>query len=170
MCGQAVQERSLLLEQLMEQYGKKVLKLAYYHVRNRSDAEDILQEVFLRAYRGLPTFRGESSYYTWLYRITINLCRDYMQKNRWGRILPYQEATTDEQERLFEEAEGGWVFRRVMDLPVKYRTVIALYYFEDMSTKEIAQILKLTEPNVRVRLSRGKKLLKDIVCAQEVLA
>jgi len=72
-------------------------------------------------------------------------------------------------ERMFETVEGGEIFHKVMDLPLKYRTVLALYYFEEFTTPEIASILKIRENTVRARLSRGRKMLKDVLLREEFI-
>ncbi|MGI6777647.1 MAG: sigma-70 family RNA polymerase sigma factor [Acetivibrionales bacterium] len=163
--------RSELLDYLMRRFSDKVIKIAYYHVRDRYMAEDICQEVFLRVYKNLDKFCRDSTYFTWIYRITVNLCRDYKASAYFRRMLPWcgwgAEDMTETDERLFEAAEGGEVFRKVMDLPLKYRTVLALYYFEEFTTPEIARILKIRENTVRARLCRGRKMLKEILAREE---
>lgn len=146
------------LEYLVRRFGPQVVKLAYYHVRDRYLAEDIAQEVFCRAYRNLEKFRNESSYYTWLYRITVNLCRDMKTSAYFKRVLPLPSA--EEKAKDYEIEQGGDVFSAVMQLPEKYRTVISLYYFDDMKTPEIARALGLKEASVRTRLTRARELLR----------
>jgi RNA polymerase sigma-70 factor (ECF subfamily) len=160
--------RSEQLEYLMRRFGGKVLKLAYYHIRDRHQAEDIAQEVFCRVFKNLDGFREESSYYTWIYRITVNVCRDYIRSAYFRRILPwgdpgYTDILKKSEERMFEAAEGGEVFQKVMDLPLKYRIVIVLYYFEELTTNEISEVLKIGENAVRTRLCRGRKILKELL-------
>lgn len=169
----ATESRSELLDYLMRRFGDKVLKLAYYHVRDRHQAEDIAQEVFCRVFENLDKFRRDSSYYTWIYRITVNLCRDYTASAYFRRILPWgntknMSSMAKINERLFEAVEGGEVFQKVMDLPLKYRTVLALYYFEEMTTPEIAKVLKIRESTVRTRLCRGRNMLKEVLSREEV--
>lgn len=162
----APENKTETLDYLMRRYGDKVLKLAYYHVRDRHLAEDILQEVFCRVYLNLEKFRRDSSYFTWIYRITVNLCHDYKVSAYYRRILPVAENTEEKRDsdaRLFETVEGGEIFAKVMDLPEKYRAVIALYYFDEMTTPEIAQVLKITENTARARLFRGRNMLKEVL-------
>ncbi|NLL19920.1 MAG: sigma-70 family RNA polymerase sigma factor [Clostridia bacterium] len=164
--------RSEQLEYLMRRFGHKVLKIAYYHVRDRYQAEDIAQEVFCRVYQHLERFRGDSSYYTWIYRITVNLCKDYLRSAYFRRMLPWGDfrhldSLKQREERMFEVVEGGEIFQKVMDLPLKYRTVTALYYFEEMSTAEIAEILHVKENVVRTRLCRARKILRDLLTRGE---
>ncbi len=158
------------LDELIKSLGGRVLKLAYYHMRDKYLAEDIAQEVFCRVYKNLRKFRGESDYYTWIYRITVNLCRDYMASAGFRRMLPLRDTDAEtsalDETRMFETAEGGEVFQKVMELPVKLRSVISLYYFEDMTTGGIARTLGISESNVRARLCRGRQQLKRTL-AQE---
>jgi len=153
---------SEMLDYLIRRFSKQVLKLAYYHVRDRHLAEDICQEAFLRVFKNLERFRQDSSYYTWIYRITVNLCRDYKASAYFRKMIPSCRINTNavSETKLFEEVEGGEVFSKVMDLPVKYRVVIGLYYFEGYTTAEIAGILKIKESTVRSRLSRGRDKLR----------
>jgi len=156
--------KSDLLDYLMRRFGGKVVKLAYYHVRDRHLAEDIMQEVFCRVYRHMDDFRNDSSYYTWIYRITVNLCNDYKKSAYFRKTLLFEgkiRSIAEEDAALFEEVEGGGVFSKVMGLPSKYRTVLALFYFEDMPSSEIAGVLGINENAVRTRLHRGRKMLRD---------
>ncbi len=148
------------LDYLVRRFGPQVVRLAYYHLRDRYLAEDISQEVFCRAYKNLDKFRNESSYYTWLYRITVNLCRDMKTSAYFRHMLPLRSAEEKEQAQDYEQKQGGEVFSAVMELPEKYRTVISLYYFDDMPTPEIARTLGLKEATVRTRLTRARELLR----------
>ncbi len=153
------------LEYLMRRFGPQVQRIAYYYLRDLYLAEDVAQEVFYRVYRDLDKFRGESSYYTWIYRITVNLCRDYLRSAALRRLIPWGDNQALERiggktTAWLEAVEGGEVFHKVMELPLKYRTVLALHYFQEMSTGEIARVLGITEGNVRTRLCRGRAMLK----------
>ena len=152
-----------LLDYLMRRFGSQVVKLAYYHIRDKHLAEDIMQEVFCRVYKNLSSFRKSSSYYTWIYRITLNLCKDIKKSAYYRRVFPWQWDMAEQLDdiRLFEQVEGGEVFSAVMDLPLKYRTTLALYYFEDLPIAEIAVLLRITENTARQRLYRARNLLKE---------
>lgn len=156
------------LEYLMLRFGKQVFKIAYYYVRDKHQAEDIYQEVFIRVYSNLDKFRQESSYYTWIYRITVNLCKDYLKSAAIRKfvavgILNDLSRSSREMNKLFEEAEGGEVFSLVMDLPTKYRIPICLHYFEGLSVAEIAEMTGTSGSNVKVRLHRGREKLKELL-------
>ncbi len=157
--------REEALDYLMRRYGQEVMKLAYYHVRDRYLAEDIMQDTFCRVYQKMDGFRKDSSYYTWIFQIAVNLCRDH-RKSAYRRRVGLKdmgERRGDGDAALFQAGEGGGVFARVMDLPEKYRTVVALFYFEDMTTGRIAQVLGLRENAVRTRLSRAREKLRGLL-------
>lgn len=161
------------LEYLMLRFGKKVYQLAYYFLRDRQMAEDIYQEVFLRVYVNLDKFRQESSYYSWIYKITVNLCKDYLKSATFRRIVTVGTAkdfneSCRESNKLFEQVEGGEVFSHVMDLPEKYRVPICLYYIDDLPVSEIADILKISQNNVKIRLHRGREKLKKLLSGSTV--
>jgi len=162
------EEKEEQLEYLMRRFGKQVLKLAYYYLRDKYLAEDVYQEVFIKVYRNLDRFRKESSYFTWIYRITVNLCKDYLKSAAFRKFISLGAASdfnsiSRKTNKLFEIAEGGEIFSTVMDLPEKYRIPISLHYFEGFSTSEIAEILKISESNVKVRLHRGREKLKTML-------
>jgi RNA polymerase sigma-70 factor (ECF subfamily) len=165
-----------VLEYLMKRFGDRVFKLAYYYVRDRYHAEDIAQEVFCKVYEKLDSFRGDSSYYTWIYRITVNKCRDFLASSSFKRLLPWGDLSVVEKQRnqvdtnrLLEQVEGGELFSRVMDLPTRYRMVVVLYYFEQMTTVEIAEVLGLKESTVRTRLCRAREMLKKTLAGEEYI-
>jgi len=168
--------KSEALEYLMKRFGDKVIRLAYYYVRDRHQAEDIAQEVFCKVYEKLDDFRGDSSYFTWIYRITVNRCRDYLTSSAFKKLLLWDnigslEKLRDKSDtnRLFEEVEGGEIFSKVMDLPTKYREVIVLYYFEGFTTVEISEILDLKESTVRTRLCRARDQLRRILTEEALV-
>lgn len=161
-------DKSAQLEYLMRRFGKQVHKLAYYYVRDKHLVEDICQEVFIKVYNNLEKFRNESGYYTWIYRITVNLCKDYLKSAAFKRFVAaglvddwYHSAMRTN--KLFEEVDGGEIFSMVMDLPKKYRVPISLHYFDGFSVSEIADIMRISESNVKVRLHRGRKMLKELL-------
>jgi len=165
-------EQEEQLEYLMLRFGKQVLKLAYYYVRDKYLAEDIYQEVFIRVYRNLDKFKHESSYYTWIYRITVNLCKDYLKSATFKKLITFGimndfKRSSQEANRLLEKVEGGEVFSLVMELPAKYRLPLSLHYFEGFSTSEIAPMLEITESNVKVRLHRGREKLKTLLSKED---
>lgn len=162
------QEKAQSLEYLMRRFGDKVLRIAYYYVRDKYQAEDIAQEVFCKVYENLEKFRNESSYYTWIYRITVNKCHDYLTSATFRRIflldnIKKLNRIKKIERHPFEVIDNKDIFHKVMELPLKYRIVIVMYYFEELSTVEISKILKIKESTVRTRLCRAREKLKKLL-------
>lgn len=154
-----------LLREWIAEHQNLVYRTAYFYVKDASIAEDIAQEVFLRAYKHMDEFRGDAKVSTWLYRITSNACKDYLRSWSHRKLVvthlfsPEKTSESAEQEvlRSLEEDE---LLRHVIRLPLKYREVIVLYYFEQLKSREIAELLDTKESTIRVRISRGLEKLK----------
>lgn len=170
-------DRTVALEHLMQEYGTKVLHLAYYHLKDRQLAEDVAQEVFIKAYRNWDSFRGESSPYTWLYKITVNLCRDKARSAWWRRLLPTEDPRVEAgsgseppsppednpEEAAIKADQREAMLRHVMKLPEVYREVVVLYYYHDLSTVEIGQVCGQNENTVKTRLFRARNQLREML-------
>lgn len=157
--------REATLEQLMKEYGTRILRLVYLFVKDRSLAEDIAQEVFVKVYRHLPDFRGESSIQTWLYRIAVNECKGHLRswsfRNIFPRSIIQQAGYTTVEQSVMETEERADIARQVITLSPLYRQVIALHYYEDLTIAEIAEVLGTSEGTVRTRLHRARHQLKE---------
>lgn len=160
-------DRAAALEALMETYGTRILHLAYSYLRDRHLAEDVAQEVFIRAYRNWQEFRGESSVYTWLYRITVNLCKD-KKRSAWLRRFfltaedgRFEEPVEGPEPQVAEREGQQELLAQVLALPEIYREVLFLHYYEDFSVTEISDLIGLNANTVKTRLRRGRQLLKE---------
>ena len=155
-----------LFNDLVDQYGEGLMRLAYTYVKNKQAAEDVVQEVFMRAYEKRDDFKGNSSYKTYLYRMTINRCYDHLRswsfKNMQltntltmifqGENYPEDTAITkDEQYMLGKE---------ILSLSLKYREVLVLYYYKELSVDEISTLLKCSTNTIKTRLKRAREKLK----------
>jgi RNA polymerase sigma-70 factor (ECF subfamily) len=154
-------------ERLVERYYQRIDHLAQQVVRHPMAAEDIAQEVFLRAYRALPRFRGEASLYSWLYRIAINLCLNYLRRQA-NRISTANEPDISafpspaDPSSLLESQERERLVRRAIGaLPSHYRIAIILRDLEGLSYHEIADILGIPLGTVKSRINSGKRLLRQ---------
>lgn len=157
------------IETLMRQYGNDVLRTAYMYVKDVHTAEDIFQDVFIKVNQKLSTFEGNSSIKTWIIRITINTCKDYL-KSAWNRrVVPMMEYQEDAiiSESDYDEVEkqdtNNLVKQTVLSLPEKYRDVVLCVYFQEMTITEAAQTLGIAEGTAKSRLSRARLRLKEVL-------
>lgn len=134
-----------------------VYRIALHWFGVPQDAEDAVQEVFLRLYMEEKPFDGPEHLHRWLIRVTVNVCKDALKSPWRKRRVPMESIP----EPVFEQPEQRELYREVMALPEKYRTVLDLYYYEELSTKEIAALLGIRQTAVTTRLSRGRELLKQ---------
>lgn len=157
-----------LLEQLMTNYGQDILQLVYTYVRDNALAEDLTQEIFIKCYRALSNYKGQATLKTWLWRIAINHTKDYL-KSWHTRHMTVTEAQqfehlTDNEsvEQMIEQQESQrTVIDAVMKLPIKYRELVYLHYFEEYSLQEMAQILKVNRNTLKTRLRKARMLLGE---------
>jgi RNA polymerase sigma-70 factor (ECF subfamily) len=144
------------IRRVVTQYSQLLLRVAFTRLKSTADAEDVVQEVFLRLITKRPAFHSEEHEKAWLIRTAINLSRDVLKSSARHNI-PLDE------DILLSQNEGSPLLSTVLSLPEKYRTVIHLYYYEGFSIKEIARILALPAATVGTRLSRARAQLKVIL-------
>ncbi|KUO50146.1 MAG: hypothetical protein APF76_06715 [Desulfitibacter sp. BRH_c19] len=154
--------------ELVNTYGEKLLHLAYMVVGDRQLAEDVVQESFLALYAKLQNFRGESSLSTWLTRITLNKAKNKIRPKLFQKIAYFWEINATDTAPLpqdnYEKQEKQSIVREIMlSLPIKYRDVLYLHYFEELKIKEIAEILDVSQSGVKTRLQRGRNQMKDLL-------
>ena len=154
-------ETEKYIEHLLDKYGNSVLRVAYTYLKNRADAEDVVQDVFLAVIEKRPIFKDETHEKAWLIRSAINLCKDRL-KLYWNRNkCPIDEAgeipCTDSYNT------DSTVLDAVMGLPEKYRIAVYMYYYEEYTTPEIARMLGKSEVSVRSILHRARKRLKTVL-------
>ena len=150
-------------QRLVEAYGDAVYRLAYAHTGNRNDAEDVTQETFMRLIQSSPEFREEGHCRAWLLRVAAQRSAD-LHRSPWRkRTVPLEEAGDVPAP---EQPEPSGLLEAVLALPQRYRAVVHLYYYEDMSASEIAQVLGKSEGAVNTRLSRARLMLRN--CLKEV--
>ncbi|MCL6515701.1 MAG: sigma-70 family RNA polymerase sigma factor [Alicyclobacillus sp.] len=153
----------------MAAYGTDVLNVAYSYVRNYHQAQDIAQDVFLRALTKMDSFRGESSVKAWLLSITVNRCKDHLRS--WSvrhevhdeEQVALSRAASDTEAEAVGRLERERVWQALQRLPVKYREVVVLYYMRGLPGHEVARVLGISEQNVRTRLHRGRALLREML-------
>ena len=156
-------EKDRLLTEAMDEYGHYMVRLAYSFVKERTKAEDIVQDVFLRYYINLEKFEGRASVKTFLYRITVNECHNHFRSwahrkieltNKLSPLLPNKGSA---EETALASERSSDVAGVVGKLPLKYREGLWLHYYAELSVKEISEVLKVSGNTVKTRLSRGRK-------------
>lgn len=158
---------------IMDKYGAEMKKFVYMYLKNEADTEDVTQEVFVSIYQNIHSFKGNSSLKSWIYSIAANKCKNHLKRERLRhfnlieRLTRQQSSVSSKQEDLSElylqNSLNKGLFEKVMDLPIKYREVIILYYYKELSIKEICAILNEKESTIQSRLLRSRKKLKDSI-------
>jgi RNA polymerase sigma-70 factor (ECF subfamily) len=152
-----------------------VYSTAYSYTHSQEESRDLVQEILIKTYNNLSSFKEDARFSTWLYRIAVNSCIDWSRKKKSKAIMTaisFEETnileiiTTDSEgpEELFLQQENKDVVRNAVgDLPEIYKTVLILYYFEELQVQEICNILDVPRKTIETRLYRAKKILKSIL-------
>lgn len=154
-----------LLISLVDQYQSSLLRLCFIYLHDKALAEDAVQDTFLKAYKSLSSFRGDSSTKTWLTRIAINTCRD-MRRAGWFRFIDRRVTPEDIPPvpvHLFENSDSDALAQAIVKLPAKQKEVILLYYYHDMTMREIADTLGINISSVSERLKHARTNLRNLL-------
>lgn len=138
-------------------YGEMLYKIAFLYLGNADDTEDVLQDTFIRLLYSSPDFKNEEHKKAWLIKVTQNKCKNLLKSSAHKNI---SENEIQLQSRSGDDDLKIDVVRQIIALPDKYKSAIILYYYNDYSVSEIAQILKISKSAVKMRLKRGRELLK----------
>jgi RNA polymerase sigma factor (sigma-70 family) len=140
---------------ILERFADTVWRLCFVYMRNKVDAEDAFQNVFLKLQRQAPIFNDEYHVKAWLLTVTTNECKNQL-KSFWRKHV----TTADEVISQVNNEDNKEVVKIVMQLPTKYRDVLYLHYFEGYKVNELVKLLKLNESTIKTRLKRARELLK----------
>lgn len=159
---------------LVDRYKDLVYTLALRMIRNREEAEELAQDTFIKVYRSLAKFKGESKFSTWLYKVTYNTCLDRIKKNKRAQytvaIDEYSEQQVAALNNVFDAMEGKERKQMLQDclhlLAVEDSFLLTLYYFEEQSVKEISKIIGVTSNHVKIKLYRSRKKLAAVLKEQ----
>ena len=143
------------LENVINKYSDMIYRLALTRTNSKENSEDIYQEVFLRLARKMPKFESEEHEKAWLIRVTINCSKNLL---RSGFLKNTSELKED---IAFETKERHEIYYAVQRLPLKYRTIIYLYYYENYKINQISKIIKVNENTIKSRLARARERLKQ---------
>lgn len=151
--------------EMINKYSDTVYRMAYSLTKNRYDAEDIHQEVFVKYIEKRPKFESPEHERAWFLRVTINMCKN-LWKTAWRqKVVSLGEGyeKTMEMGENPEAPEKDWIIDVVKTLPQKYRIVIHLFYYEELSIEEISGVLKMKSATVRTHLTRARAKLKELL-------
>ncbi|MEK3980156.1 sigma-70 family RNA polymerase sigma factor [Psychrobacillus sp. FSL K6-2836] len=164
------EEKDFILEKVMIEYGNELVRLAFSYVKDTEIAKDMVQNTFIKCYKNVDSFRYDAQIKTWLYRITINECKDYLKSwnykmvqvksfiNETARsILPSVEKT------VIDKYNNENMKDTISTLPKEYREVVYLFYYDSLKTEEIAKVLDIPVNTVKTRLRRAKQRLLSMV-------
>ena len=147
-------------ESVVERYQKMVYAIAVTHTRSRGDADDVFQEVFLTYHRKQPTCGDEEYRKAWLITTTLNISRRFMGSSWSTRVVPMDDSDERAEIFRFDIDEYDGLLKALTSLPENYRSVIHLFYFEDLSIAQISTVLDVEPGAVKMRLSRGRVMLR----------
>lgn len=164
-----------VFKEIVELFKNRVFGMAYKFTNNYEEAQDLSQEIFLKIYKEIGGFRFESKLSTWIYRISVNTCLDWKRKNSKIKILSTNIINDDDEsieldikdhnplpdEAFIQSENQREVHELVYGLPDKYKTVIIMYHFNNMSYQDISTALNIPERTVETRLYRARRLLRD---------
>jgi RNA polymerase sigma factor (sigma-70 family) len=157
-------------EKIMDDYGDRLTKLSYNYTKDWNLAEDIVQDVFITCYKKYENINKIVSFKAWIFRITINKCKDVLKSSIFRRVVSNSNllkfTTSSElspEMAILKSSEEEFLSTCVLVLPIKYREVITLYYYEELSIEEISEILKINRNTIKTRLNRARMKLKELL-------
>jgi RNA polymerase sigma-70 factor, ECF subfamily len=152
-------------ELIMEMYSTDIFRVAYSYVKNKEQADDITQAVFIKCFIQFEQFRGQNLK-SWLIKITVNCCKDYFRSWHYKQTLISDSLTsmfkdrTNTEETVIRRDENQQISDALLSLPIRYREVLFLHYFEELSLLEISNLLGFNLNTIKTRHKRAKELLK----------
>lgn len=149
--------------ELVNLYADTLFRIAFTYCSNKEDAEDVVQNTFLKLYNSKKDFDSSTHIKNWLIKVTVNNCK-HLYKSPWKSRIALLEEYDELNLFCFDKySEQSELFNAVMQLPEKLRVTIHLYYYEDYSVKRIAKLLSVSESAVQNRLMRGREKLKSVL-------
>lgn len=156
---------------LVDKYKDMVFSLALKVMKNREEAEEVSQDTFIKAYRSLKNFKGDSKFSTWLYKIAYHNCMDRLKKisrkyntDTIDEVVENKISATDDVLQTIERKERAEIIKECLnELPEDERSILWFFYFEELSLKEITEVTEYSENNVKVKLHRARKKLLAVI-------
>ena len=170
-------------ETLIQSHQKKVYNIALRMTKNPEDAQELSQDAFVRAFIAIKKFRGDSSFATWLYRITMNVCTDFLRKRNKASVISIEQSVYESQQtmqladnepgpdEISEKNQLKKLVKEAMDLlPPEHRQVLILRDLLDMTYKDIANTLSINEGTIKSRINRARENLKKVITSRSELS
>lgn len=154
-------EEAARLQRLVSAYQPELLRVCYFYLKDRMLAEDAVQETFVRVWRKLGSYHEDGREKAWIYRIAINCCRDTQRTGWFRRMLPTGQPQLFPEENVVVPEDTIALNMAIHDLPLRLREVILLYYYQNFTSTEIAEILGISQPAVSERLKRARRQLRE---------
>lgn len=158
-----------VFNKIIEMYGETIYTIAINTLQDEIAAQDVTQEIFIKIFKGLPSFRGDSKISTWIYRIAKNACYNYFKREKkfynWAQLdLAMGISSQNDPEQKYDKTqEKERLHTAISQLPPNHRLAINLYYFNDLSYRETADIMELPLNTLKSYIHRAKKQLAEIL-------
>lgn len=159
----SAEAKDAMLTRLMETYGTNVLRVCFLYLHDHSLAQDAAQTTFLKAWKALDRLRANAPEKTWLMTIAVNTCRSMLRSREYQLYAHGADPDNLPEPAVDPILPDGTVARAVLTLPAKYREVVILHYYQNLTTIEVALALRLPEATVRTRLHRARKTLEPML-------
>lgn len=163
-------EREEWLKEIAYTYGDQITKLAYSYLKDWNQAQDVAQDVLLTCFKNYENRSHISSYKAWIYRVTVNRSKDILKSSFLKKVVLNNSLVKlihaidkSPEEAVLRKEDNNQLIESVFSLPIKYREVVLLYYYEELDTKEISEIIRINENTVRTRLRRARDRLGDLL-------
>jgi RNA polymerase sigma factor (sigma-70 family) len=165
-----IESKEEWFEKIMDVYGERLTKLCFNYTKDWNVSEDIVQEVFITCYREYENIDKIAFFKAWIYRITINKCKDLLKSSFFKRVVMSSSHITrsrtselSPEMSIMKSSEEEFLSTCVLALPIKYREVITLYYYDELSIEDISRILKINNNTVKTRLNRARSKLRVLM-------
>lgn len=155
-----------IVDYIIEEYGEEIKRVIFTYVKNYAQTDDIFQEFLIKVYTNMDQFKKESKLKTWLYRIAINKCKDYLRSpiHRFllsNNPIEFLKAEQTTEQQVVKDEEQRAIVNAILSLPIMYREVFVLKFYQSLSIKQISETLQIKESTVKTRIMRGKKKLQQ---------
>ncbi|WP_240620229.1 sigma-70 family RNA polymerase sigma factor [Peribacillus acanthi] len=164
------ENKDVWFEIIMDEYGDRLTKLSYNYTKDWNLAEDIVQDVFITCYKEYENIDKIVSFKAWIFRITINKCKDLLKSSIFKRVVSnsnllklIKSSELSPEMSIMKSSVEEFLSTCILVLPLKYREVITLYYYEELSIEEISEILKINRNTIKTRLNRARMKLKALM-------